>query len=473
LPAAMQTLAKAGELSLKLPKDITSDKFGHSAKKSLRTRVPRSASEAPPVDRAPSRALSIVARNDPASGAFVEKFMQKCCKIDASEEWRQIDDRKLDKLRGILAALKEENQDTQLLKRESEDRQAGQALQATRSNVERREKACEEQERHFERREAELRDQVEKNKNVLLLMETNIEKGDRKTKEEAAECRRLDAEIRAVEKDMQEYEESRTCEEAKIQRAAEHKAFLERVVQECEEDFEGDIKVLINRYHTLDGEKTSLHQRNKDLETELNIIREESLKEQTETQTEQMLSSSRLHESQVLLERLRVENKELEERLNRLIAEKEERKSQVGVTNMAIEQIFTRIVESCKLKQRKEAMLAEVENKDKKFVPVRGGARADPRLDAMLNQIIARVRDLRAMSEEIRENLQRHRKIEKVDVYDEVDIMSKVQVIPGRSGDLLDIPEAASSRQNSELGYSGAGVAGDGLGAGGSKSSRR
>mmetsp|Transcript_48510 Transcript_48510/g.104542 ORF Transcript_48510/g.104542 Transcript_48510/m.104542 type:complete len:463 (+) Transcript_48510:24-1412(+) len=418
----MQTLARAGELTLKLPKDINTEAFGKHKKRASSLRPAEVSNKK--ADEPPGRALSIVARNDPNTKDFVDKFVQKHCEIHASDEWRQVDDRKLDKLRAILAALKEENQSTQLLKKESEDREVDRALQAMRLDHDRRVKECEKLEKEYEARESELKQLVERSKVEMVQCQTNFEKGDRKTKEEAAECRRLDAEIQAVKDAIKEQEDNRVEEEEEIRRAAEHKAFLERVVLECEEDFENDIKVLMNRYQTLDAERQSLHNRNKELEMDLNRTREESLKDQAEMQTAQMVSSSRLHEDQVLLERLRVENTELEERLNRLIAEREERKSQVGVTTMAIEQIFARIVDTCRLKQRKEAMLAEVEGRDKKFMPVRSGVKADPKLDAMLNQIVARLKDLRAMSKEIRDHFERQRRGE-VDTYVDADGIPK------------------------------------------------
>jgi len=454
----MQTLAKAGELSLRLPQDIKVVKSGRHGKPPPRSRgLTPSSSETSStrVSSAPSRALAIVARNDPSSGAFVEKFTHKHCRSDVSEEWKQVDDRKLDALRGILAALKEENQATQLLKHESNDRQAGSELEEMRASVKMRLEACKEQESEFEEKKAKLRGCVLKYEKSLTLMQTNIEKGDRKSKEELQECRRLDAEIKGVTNYIQDHEEGRRDEEAKIARASGHKAFLESVVQECEEDFEGDIKVLMNRYHTLDAEKRALHMRNTALATQLNQVREESLKVQTELQTDLMMDSSRLHEAQVALEKHRSESGELEQRLNRMVEDKELRKSQVAVIQMAIEQIFERILNSCRLKQRKDAMLAEVE--DRKFAPVRGD-KGDARLDAKLNQIIVRVRDLKDMSEKVKTQVdQEKKKNEGPTLVDEVDILSKVQFVQQR--DRQDphryVPEANSSQQSSELGLAG------------------
>jgi len=408
---------------LKLPRDIKKEKYGRRIQSSKSSST---VSEATP-ERVPSRALAIVARNDPGSEVFIERFTQKHCKSDVSEEWLPVDDRKLDTLRGILAALKEENQATQLLKRESDDRQASLDLQATMKSVKEREEACKALELVFEDKKAELKEDIVRNEKQLQMMEANIEKGERKSKEEQAECKRLDHEMNAVECAIKEHEEGRAAEEKQIERAAEHKAFLESVVQECEEDFEGDIKVLMNRFHTLRDEKESLHSRNSALASQLNQVREEMLKVQAELQTEQMMGSSRLHESQVALERLRSENKELEQKLNRMLEDRELRKSQVGVIQMAIEQLFTRIRETCRLPQRKVDLLAKVE--DIKYAPVRSGL--DARLHAKLTQIILRVKDLRDMSEKVRAIVEKEHvpQVHSGLLDEDVNILDKVQFV--------------------------------------------
>merc|ERR1711920_940826 len=83
------------------------------------------------------------------SARATAKFVEKHCKSDVSEEWKKVDDKKIVKLRGILAALQEENQSTQLLKKESEDKEARRALELTRSSVEQRLNECKEKEETF------------------------------------------------------------------------------------------------------------------------------------------------------------------------------------------------------------------------------------------------------------------------------------------------------------------------------------
>jgi len=113
------------------------------------------------------------------------------------------------------------------------------------------------------------------------------------------------------------------------------------------------------------------------------------------------MTSSRLHECQVALERHRAESQDLEQRLSRELEERELKESQIGVIQMAIEQLFVRALSSCRLKQSRDAMQAF----DTKFTPVRGD-RDIYRLQEMLAKIAERFEDLHSMHQDARSQLQ-------------------------------------------------------------------
>lgn len=92
--------------------------------------------------------------------------------------------------------------------------------------------------------------------------------------------------------------------------------------------------------------------------------------------------NSTLHECQMNLERYRAESADLENRLNQALEEKELKESNIGIINMAIEQIFQRTVSTCRLPQRKKAMQEAVESK------------FGHRLDLVLQQVTQRVTEL-------------------------------------------------------------------------------
>lgn len=374
-----------------------------------------------------------------STSSFLEKH---CKKSDVSEEWKKVDDRKIAKLRGVLKALQEENQSTQLLKKESQDKRAGEALQATRASVDMRLEACKQKEADFIRNEAELRRRVMDNEKALQDLQANIEKGEKRTRDERAECRELDKEIKTRTGQLHEQEQVKAALQKKIGQTSQYRKYLERVVQECEEDFEGDVEVLMSRHGTLEAGNIELHQSNEDLTARLDRAREECLRVQTKLQNEHLMMSSRLHECQVSHEKHRAENQELETRLNRALAVKELKESQVGVIQVAIEQLFERTLSSCRLKQRRKAM-KDAPVRGDKYAPVRGDRseadKSEARLEEMLKQIIERVEDLQDIYDQTREQLGRNQQpilenIEEVDGIGKVRFERRTDIPSGRRG---------------------------------------
>jgi len=379
-------------------------------------------------------------------------FLEKHTKSDVSEEWKKVDDKKIAKLRGILKALQEENQHTQLLKMESRDKEAGRALDATRASVDLRLQACREREDLFVRRQGDLRRHVMENEKSLQELEANIEKGEKKSRDEQQECKSLDKEIRAREQELNEQEHLKAVEHNKIAQLSKYKRFLTTVVQECEEDFEGDVEVLMNRHRTLEAGNKELHQSAASLTENLDRTREECMRVQTKLQNEHLMISSSLHESQVTLEKYRAENQELEQRLNRALEEKEVKEGQVGVIQMAIEQLFTRALSSCRLKPRRKAMLSAV---DIKHVPVRGD-KAEARLEELLAQIVLRVEDLQEMYDETRAQLSRSgARVE--NTIDEVDGLGKIRFVQTKNKERTSSAQEAGEETPATLSSGGTG----------------
>eukprot|EP00441_Pelagodinium_beii_P035756 CAMPEP_0197651758 /NCGR_PEP_ID=MMETSP1338-20131121/34013_1 /TAXON_ID=43686 ORGANISM="Pelagodinium beii, Strain RCC1491" /NCGR_SAMPLE_ID=MMETSP1338 /ASSEMBLY_ACC=CAM_ASM_000754 /LENGTH=444 /DNA_ID=CAMNT_0043226489 /DNA_START=47 /DNA_END=1381 /DNA_ORIENTATION=+ len=361
-----------------------------------------------------------------------KKLLQEHCKSDVSEEWKKVDDSKIAKLRGILSALQEENQSTQLLKKESEDKEAWKALESTRKSVDTRLAFCKEKEALFKKRQEDLRRHVLENQKSLQELESTIEKSEKKVKDEQMECKRHDAEINALNEELRQKEQSKNTESAKITKTQHYKSFLEEVMQETQEEFDGDIEVLINRYATLEAGSQELIQANDDLSVRLDRVRDECLRVQTKLQNEHLMISSQLHVCQVDLEHHQAESAELEQKLNRALEDKELKESQVGVIQMAIEQLFTRTVTSCRLKQRKKAMLDAV---DIKYAPVRGD-KSDARLEEMFKQIIERVEDLQDMHEQALAALGRDTKKEDDAPVEELDLMDRVKFVQTKGDDI-------------------------------------
>merc|ERR1719350_1748459 len=107
--------------------------------------------------------------------------------------------------------------------------------------------------------------------------------------------------------------------------------------------------------------------------------------------------SSQIDDCQVTLERQRTDNQEFEARVNSALKDKELKESQIGVVQMAVEQLFRRAVASCLLPQRIKQMHDAVD-----IIPV-GDNRSDLQLEAMLDQITERMSELKEINKSARE----------------------------------------------------------------------
>ncbi|CAK0828016.1 unnamed protein product [Prorocentrum cordatum] len=313
-------------------------------------------------------------------------------RADVSEEWTKADDTKIAKLRGILSALQESNQSTQLLQKESEDSAAQRALEATRINVGTRMQACKEMEEMFTQKQNELRRHWLEEKKRLDQLEDNIQKSQKRSQDERLECRKLDEDIRILEGELAEQEAVKAGEQKRIRLTCRCKEFMEEVATECEGDF-AEVEEIINRYNTLEQGNVELHAANAEVVGRLDELRERYQRESSALQNEHLQVSSKLHDCQGRLEHARVQSQQVEQSLNRALEEKSKDESEVGVIKMAIEQLFERALASCRVEQRRKAMRDAI---DSKYAPVRMD-KSDWRFDEMLRQIGERVEDLRDM----------------------------------------------------------------------------
>lgn len=309
-------------------------------------------------------------------------FITQAFKRDHGEDWKKVDDEKIKRLRAILASMQEESQSTQLLKKERENWDVQSQLEQTRKSVGSRLGECKKKKTVFEKKQEELRRVVSESEQYIRDTDTKIEKADKKAKEEQAECRKLDEEYYTLAQELEANRQSKDVEMRKIAQNSHFKRYLDSVVQQFDEDFEGDIENLIQRHQTLEQGNEELHKANEKLTAELDKTRDEWLRVQLKLQNDQLTINSELHECQMNLERYRAESADLENRLNQALEEKELKESNIGIINMAIEQIFQRTVSTCRLPTRKKAMQEAVESK------------FGHRLDLVLMQVTQRVTEL-------------------------------------------------------------------------------
>lgn len=276
---------------------------------------------------------------------------------DVTDSWREISDDEIQKMRQLLLSVDHESQDTQLLKKERLAFDAVEELAQMRLSVNQRLGECRKKKLLFDRKQADLRKMALDNEQYIKDLDKKIETCEKKVKEETVEYRRLSDEIIQLTEKLQERElEKEECVKH-IRRAAPYKRLFEKAVQVYDEEFEGDIENIIKREHALRMTATELEENSTRMQKKLESLKENWLVDQSRLQNDQLIVNSTLHEAQINLENSRVELREADNKLKCAKEEKEWKESNYGVMKLAIEQILQLTVASCRLPQRKKAML--------------------------------------------------------------------------------------------------------------------
>jgi chromosome segregation ATPase len=279
------------------------------------------------------------------------------------QPWQKVDEEQLTKLRACLAGMEDENQSTLLLKKEREDWEVQEKLRTTREKVADRLKECRQKKLIFERKQAELQDTVTKNEQFIRDTDAKIEKAEKKAREETLEMRKHEEELAQYNKLRDRLIEEKNAEMRVISQNSQYKKYLESVVAENEEEYEGEIENVLNRHQTLEQGNLELQAQDVQVNAELDKRREEFQRKVTELTNAQLMINSELHGHQMQLERLRAERAELENKLTSAIEEREMKESEIGIITMAIEQLYQRAQQSCRDDRRRNAMVEATESK--------------------------------------------------------------------------------------------------------------
>lgn len=312
---------------------------------------------------------------------------------NVNDSWRPITDQELNQMRTLLLSMEEESQDTLLLKRERKAFDAVEQLAEMRQHADNRLAECRKNKIIFEQKQEELRKMALDNKQFIRDTDTKIETCEKKAREEQAECKALEKEIEQIEKKLLVLDSQKEEYVKQIDRTAHYKRFFEQVVAVYEDEFEGDLENLIKREAALRKGAAELESNNTQLQEKLDKFREGWVADQTRLQNEQLVVNSALHECQVNLERSRVESREIENKLKGALEQKEWKESNLGVMRLAIDQLLSRIVSSCRLPQRKKAMID--------FFDLPKGQEERYRMDLVLYVISERMQELFYLKDKI------------------------------------------------------------------------
>ena len=271
-------------------------------------------------------------------------FLTEVFKQSPTESWAKPTDDKVSKLQTVLLSMKEESQATKLLKKERESYKVNTELVAKRKDVQLRLEACRRATKEYEQRQEQLRRIVTENEQFIRDTDLKIDKADRKIREELDQIQKKEQEYAQLKRQLVDLQNGIVEAEKKIKQNAHVKHFLDSTVQAFEEEFDGDVENLMNRYLTLESGNKELSTANNELTAVLDQQREKWQKEQLKLQNEMLVNNSSLHEFQVMLDKYRAEVADLENQVNTKVEQRQTKKSNIGIVHMALEQLFERAV---------------------------------------------------------------------------------------------------------------------------------
>lgn len=309
---------------------------------------------------------------------------------DSVKPWEKVTDEKLATLRALRANMQEESQSTLLLRKEAEDAQVQEELERTREKVQERLQECHHKKLHFERKQTELKEKVQRNEQFIRDTDAKIEQAEKKAKDEAEQMAKKEEELTLVEREIAALLEEKELEQKRIARFARYKKYLELVVRE-DVEFDGEVENVHSRYRTLLEGNLELRRAQAAVTAKLDTSREEWQRKLSRIQSEQLMSNSEFHECQIKLEKLRAERTELENRMAWELEERERKRGHIGVIRMAIEQLHTRAMSTCPKGRQSQDVIEKYGQKCK--------------VSLMLANIAERVHEL----EEIAKGGRRHR----------------------------------------------------------------
>lgn len=216
-------------------------------------------------------------------------FLTEVFKQSHTESWEKPTDDKVSKLQTVLLSMQEESQATKLLKKERESYKVNTELVAKRTDVQLRLEACRTATKEYEQGQEQLKRIVTENEQFIRNTDIKIEKADRKIREEQDQIQKKEEEIAQLKQQLTDLEDGRLDSEKRIKQNAHIKHFLDSTVKVYEEEFDGEVENLMNRYLTLESGNTELSEANSELTTVLDQQRERWQKEQLKLQNEMLV----------------------------------------------------------------------------------------------------------------------------------------------------------------------------------------
>ena len=154
-------------------------------------------------------------------------------------------------LEALVSGVNQISQSTLLLKKKKEMHEVDDALDFMKEEYKLRIEACEQRQRKFERRQADMKEQVTKFEKFIQENDSKRQRADMKAKGEHRVLDQKELEQRKQTLELEALELERTRQIEQLEKLRKYKEYLERTVESAEDETAEEIWDLLNRHTTL------------------------------------------------------------------------------------------------------------------------------------------------------------------------------------------------------------------------------
>eukprot|EP00742_Colponemidia_sp_Colp-10_P002051 GILJ01002191.1.p1 GENE.GILJ01002191.1~~GILJ01002191.1.p1 ORF type:complete len:411 (-),score=78.87 GILJ01002191.1:136-1368(-) len=262
----------------------------------------------------------------------------------------------------LLASIAPTSQSTLLLKKEKEAREVEQQLERIREEVNRRMHLCELRQKEFEAKQQEMREQVAKFERFILENDLKRQRAEQRLRGEMEASKKKSQEIQELRDRLDDLRNQQMKQESMLDRYRVYSRYLEQTATTAEEEFQGDIETLVNRYNTLAEGNRELRTSVDGASAAADDIRQNLINLQKETQNEILVNNATIHRHQMQIEKIQNQSAIIESQLETRIASSKLRTADVGQVQMSIKNLFSRVVSCNKGRLPPRISISEKEN---------------------------------------------------------------------------------------------------------------
>ena len=212
-------------------------------------------------------------------------------------------------LEALVSGVNQISQSTLLLKKKKEMHEVDDALDFMKEEYKMRIEACEQRQRKFERRQADMKEQVTKFEKFIQENDSKRQRADMKAKGEHRVLDQKELEQRRQTQELEALELERTRQIEQLEKLRKYKEYLERTVESAEDETAEEIWDLLNRHTTLRNANVDLMDQVQQGDVLMDDLRSKMEALKLKTQSATLVQNSQIHAKQKHLEALRARTK--------------------------------------------------------------------------------------------------------------------------------------------------------------------